>query len=363
MTDAKHRVAIIGCGRLGQHYTTAYQTFPDTEVVAIVEHSPERREAVGKRFGVTALYPDVNALLRDVVPDIAAIVTPTKYYKEAVIACAEAGVKGVSTDKPIAARLSDADEMVDVCRDRGVVYAGGNLMRASQQVQQTAQRLRAGEYGELRGASVHRFRGEISGGGCQQLSILRLLTDSEVDEVVAWGTPPEAMARDDDEGLEINGMFHLTNGIECPVFAMEARGLGTDIWTDEALIRARGPEVTVYKGFDEKGVRIQQDPEFDPFEWSEFKYLTGSIRSFIAAIETGSTPRVTGHDLRQALEIAIASKHSAQLGSVPVKLPLEDRSLTLYPVRYRWLGGDVSGRPQSVEEAAADWEGYAPKRA
>ena len=49
--------------------------------------------------------------------------------------------------------------------------------------------------------------------------------------------------------------------------------------------------------------------------------------------------------------MAIAAKHSALWGSVPLKLPLEDRSLTLYPVAYRWLGGDESGRRQTAEEA------------
>jgi hypothetical protein len=81
-------------------------------------------------------------------------------------------------------------------------------------------------------------------------------------------------------------------------------------------------------------------------------YLVSSIRSFVDAVVTGSDLFVSGHDLRQALEIAIASKLSAQLGNKPVKLPLEDRSLALYPRKYRWLGGDASGRPQSSEEAA-----------
>ena len=40
MADKKHAVAIIGCGRLGQHYATAYSTYPDTEVVAIAERNP-----------------------------------------------------------------------------------------------------------------------------------------------------------------------------------------------------------------------------------------------------------------------------------------------------------------------------------
>ena len=122
-----YRVAIVGCGRMGQHYAEVYQALPDTDVVAIAEYDPERRRAVGERFGVGALFPDAAAMLREVVPDIAAVVLPGKYIKDAVVACAEAGVRGVSTDKPIGACLADVDAMVEVCRERGVVFAGGNL--------------------------------------------------------------------------------------------------------------------------------------------------------------------------------------------------------------------------------------------
>ena len=148
--DEKYTVAIIGCGRLGQHYAEVYQTLPNTELVAIAEYNPERRQAVGERFGVRALYEDAQDLFRHVVPDIAAVVVlPGKYIKEAVIAAAQAGVKGVSTDKPIEARLSDVDAMVEECEARGVVFAGGNLQRAMGEVQEAAGWLHAGEYGPL----------------------------------------------------------------------------------------------------------------------------------------------------------------------------------------------------------------------
>ena len=349
--ETKHRVAIIGCGRLGQHYATAYTTYPDTEIVAIAEYDPGRREAVGERFGVSALYADVHSLLRDAVPDIAAVVTPTKYYKEAVVACAEAGVKGVSTDKPIAARLSDADEMVETCERLGVVLSGGNLQRAMNEVQEAARRIRAGDYGTLIGASVHRWGGEISGGGCQHISVLRLLAGAEIDEVVAWGTPEEALAGDTDEDLIINGLFHLSSGLECPIFGAETPYCGVDVWSDEALVSWNWAPPKIFNGFDETGGRVEIDPGYAPYQWSEYRYLTGSIRSFLAAVETGSELAISGHDLRQALEVAIAAKLSAQLGSVPVRLPLEDRSLTLHPRPYRWLGGDVTGRRQTVTEA------------
>ena len=144
MSNNKHKVAIIGCGRLGQHNAQAYSAYPDTEIVGIVEHNAERRIAVGERFRVKKLYGNTEELLNDMVPDIAAIITPSKFYKDAVIACAEAGVKGISTDKPIAARLSDADEMVEICESKGIILAGGNLQRAMHEIQEAAQRIRDG---------------------------------------------------------------------------------------------------------------------------------------------------------------------------------------------------------------------------
>ena len=56
--------------------------------------------------------------------------------------------------------------------------------------------------------------------------------------------------------------------------------------------------------------------------------------------------------------MAIAAKRSAAAGSVPIALPLADRTLALRPRPYRWLGGDVTGREQSAAEAAAPWAGY-----
>jgi predicted dehydrogenase len=341
MGQVKHRVAIVGCGSMGQIYADAYSTYPDCEIVAIAEYNPDRLRAVGEKYGVKALYKDVNALLRDNVPDIVAVITPTKHYKEAVLACAQAGVKGVSTDKPIAATLSDADEMVRTCEELGVVYAGGNLMRALPELHEAARRIRAGEYGDLVGAAVHRFRGEIIGGGCQQISVLRLLTGAEVDEVIAWGHPPEALARQDDEGLAINGRFHMTSGLECQVFGTDTSLSWVDVWSEEVMVSSNVLPPVIYKGYDESGARVRIDSHYAPYEWSEFGYLTGSIRSLLATVDTGSELAISGHDLRQALEVAIAAKQSALLGSVPVKLPLEDRSLTLYPRAGRWLGRDV----------------------
>ena len=354
MAEKKYTVGIIGCGRLGQHYAEVYQTLPNTELVAIAEYNPERRKAVGERFGITALYQDAQDMYRETVPDITAVVLPGKYIKDAVIASAQAGVKGVSTDKPIGARLSDVDEMVAECEKRNVVFAGGNLQRAVSEVQEAARWLRQGDYGELRGASVHGWGGEISGGGCQHISVFRLLAQAEVTGVIAWGKSEEALNGDSDEGLSISGHFQLSNGLSCPVFGEPTPYRGVDVWTDDALVRWDWSPPEIYQGFDERGARIKVERPYTPLQYPRFSYMATSIMSFLDVVENGGELYVSGHDLRQALEVAIAAKHSALWGSVPLKLPLEDRSLKLYPRPYRWLGGDQADRPQSYQEALGD---------
>ena len=64
------------------------------------------------------------------------------------------------------------------------------------------------------------------------------------------------------------------------------------------------------------------------------------------AVDTGEDAVCSGHDYRQALEIAIALKQSAHHGHGRISLPLEDRSLKIYPHPYRlkaamWQVGKV----------------------
>jgi len=351
-------VGIIGCGRMGQQYVDVYNTLPGTELVAIAEHNPERRRVVGERFGINALFADAREMLAHVTPDVVAVVLPGKYIHDAVLAAVEAGVRGVSTDKPIGAVLADVDEMVDACAEAGIVFGGGNLQRAMTSVQQAANRLQAGEFGEIIGASVHRYGGEISGGGCQHIAVLRRLTGAEVTEVIAWGEPAEALQQESDEGLQINGQFRLSNGIVCPVFPRDTPHRGVDVWTQDALVRWDWGDPQIFTGLDDNGQRIEIDPNYAPAEYPQFTYLGTSIQSFISVVERGVEHEnelfISGRDLRQSLEVAIAAKHSALRGSVPLSLPLEDRSLSLHPVDYRWLGGDQSGRPQTLDEAAGN---------
>ena len=230
--------------------------------------------------------------------------------------------------------FADTDEMVETCQANGVIFAGGNLQRARHDVQHAARMLQQGQLGTIQGAAVHGWQGEIVGGGCQHVAVLRLLTGAEVTSVVGWFDPPEGL-RDDDglavdnterdgESLQVRGLFGSTwdplPGLReqpphpprelssdrldthgcCRRQGDDATGRGVEVWTDRALVRwdwgksalldhasssladtlsatTPGPPEVFY-GFDDEGARIPVPMDYPSFEYEEFSYLTGSIR-------------------------------------------------------------------------------------
>ena len=186
-------------------------------------------------------------------------------------------------------------------------------------------------------------------GGCQHISVLRLLAGAEVEEVIAWAVPQEALVNESDDGLIVNGLRRLPGGIECPVFAQKTSSGGVDDWTADSLVRWSWGPPELYKGFDVGEVRVRLDHQYQRYCWSQHSYLTGSVRSFLPAVETGGELAIPGHDLHQALEVAISAKHSAFLGSVPVKLPSETAS-------WRCTRGSIGG-PVAMSRA-----GHSPSK-
>lgn len=328
---------------MGQIYAATYDAYHDCDLVAIAEANPERRQEVGERYSVPGRYADVQELLRAVVPEVVSIVLPTRLIPPAVIACAEAGVRAISAEKPILARLADGDAMLEACQRNRVIFSGGNLQRAMPEVQEAAGWVREGRLGRLQGACLH-LGEELSGSGVQPLSIVRLLVGSEVEWVQGWIDPPEA-AFDDRDVCQARGILHFTNGVQCQVFPSASSGNGVEVWGENGLLRWNWAAPELFAGFDAEGARLRSEAEYALYEYSEFGYLTGALRSMIRALESGNPDAlaVSGRDLCQAIEIAIALKLSARRGNVRVYLPLPDRELAMYPVPYRWLGGDATG--------------------
>jgi hypothetical protein len=329
----------------------------------LVDTARERRQVFAERYGINTVYDTVDQLLENDIPDIVSIIVPVAINPSLVIACAEAGVKVVSCEKPIAVSLAEADEMVRVCRERGTALGCGTAFWDVPYVLNAANWVKAGNIGKLTAAAIPGgLPREVSGGCCVQLTIMRLVTGMEVEWVEGWTLPPlpEYVADPELDEAEIDspayGRIGLTGGIICEVPKPEEKKTAklqcriTVIGEEgQAWIAPPQPILMVGKGLE----AVPVYPEF--FKVRSSVHFVPAVERLLKAFDSGEEAQCSGHDYRQALEIACAFKLSAKRGHERVYLPLEDRSQRIVPQPYRLEGGDVAGwesagPPQPNEE-------------
>ena len=74
------------------------------------------------------------------------------------------------------------------------------------------------------------------------------------------------------------------------------------------------------------------------------------------AIENGAEPIGSGENSRKCLEIAIALRESHRRGRIPVRLPLEDRSLRIVPPMSRWLNKKETMSIEQYRDSIGSWK-------
>ena len=119
MASQKYTAAIVGCGSIGRAHMEGYSLVDKVEVVAISDPVAAAREQYLREFGDLQAYERVEDMLTDSRPDIVSVCTWHLLHPAPTIAAAEAGVKGVICEKPMAIGMAAADSMVDACEASG----------------------------------------------------------------------------------------------------------------------------------------------------------------------------------------------------------------------------------------------------
>ena len=113
------RVAVIGCGPIGNRHADIHQEDALAELVAVCDIRHDRANAAAERLGVPAFYsaPD---MLNSVAPDVCSVATGGVEYGsdhyEPTIQALEAGCH-VLCEKPICNTIPEAEKMVACARE------------------------------------------------------------------------------------------------------------------------------------------------------------------------------------------------------------------------------------------------------
>jgi predicted dehydrogenase len=119
------RVGVIGVGHLGQHHVRIFKGIENCQLVGIHDQDSERAKEIAEKNNVKA-YDEYESLLDDIdAIDIA--VTTVHHYRLAKTAL-EKG-KHLFIEKPITSKLEEAEELIKIAEDKGLMIQVGHIER------------------------------------------------------------------------------------------------------------------------------------------------------------------------------------------------------------------------------------------
>ena len=326
--------------RLPVSHASAYYWVRDTDVVAGCDLRPERAADFKRQWN--ELLPEVRVyrnhreMLAAEDLDIVSVVSSDHAHAQIVVDAAEAGVKGILCEKPIATTLADADRMIAATEQAGIPMLVNHTRRWMSPWLQVARLIREGTIGE-----VQRI---VASQGGPRAMLFR--TGTHICDSIAWfaAAPPLAVYALPEPGLERYGPRYAGDGGRDPEsdpalsvlveFENGARAFWNmcktmpqvfdiDVYGENGCIRGRtfpGDEILITLDVGDHRLVTEPLPRIDYANG----WFAGCVSELVSLIRNGGTPSSGGREARRSLEIMLAALQSQARGGERVPLPIQD---------------------------------------
>ena len=139
------KVALAGAGAFGTKHLDGIKLIDGVEVVSVVGRELDKTREVAARYGIPHVCTDLAESLAIAKVDAVILATPTQLHAAQTIACLKAG-KHVQVEIPMADSLADAQAIVALQRQTGLVAMAGHTRRFNPSHQWLRQRIVKGEF-------------------------------------------------------------------------------------------------------------------------------------------------------------------------------------------------------------------------
>jgi predicted dehydrogenase len=304
-------------------HAARYAAVDDTVVVAACDADAQKLATFGERWGVSALYSDVDEMMRQERPDIVSICTHTGIRHEVAMQVIAHGPRAIFLEKPMAETLRQCDDIIAACDERGIVTAV-NCSRRWEPGYTQAKALVGEVIGPLRCITGY-CPGGLSHMGSHLLDLVRYLVDDAPAEWVCGHVPGADTGDQDVSGL---GLIQFAGPIHGYINMLEAGAVGVEV----DLIGTTG-RVQIGDNGNWCRLWVQTKDGLGRASLAEipFPHLMDtphmgrmSVLDLAGCVRNGGKPRCSAVDGRAALELALALRHSERAGGSRVALPYPD---------------------------------------
>jgi predicted dehydrogenase len=292
------RAAVIGAGVFGRHHASKYVSAPGVTLTAIADTDPETRRLVASQFGLIP-SADWRDLLGKV--DLVSVCTPASTHAEIVRAFLDSGAH-VLVEKPIATTLDEAEELIRLAAERGLVLTVGHQERFvfaksglldGGEVPLSVESVRAGPW-TGRGTDVSVVLDLM----IHDLDLVHQLLPGAVMDVQALGRLVHGHLPD-----EVSATVTFENGATAELVASRAADARS------RSLRAIYTDGMIEIDFLTRKVKNTTGRRLNPLDLTD--PLGESVTAFVKAVEGERTALVRPEEARQALRTALMIEEAA----------------------------------------------------
>ena len=153
------RAALVGAGNIAGRYATRILAADGLELAGAADIAPGRAEAFAAEYGGVP-YESLDALLADDTVDLVVNLTAPQAHAEVTAAALRAG-KHVHSEKPLALRHAEAEQLLGLASERGVRLSASPATLMGEAQQTLWKLVREGAIGRVRAVYAEANWGRI----------------------------------------------------------------------------------------------------------------------------------------------------------------------------------------------------------
>jgi predicted dehydrogenase len=300
------RAGVIGVGYLGRFHAQKFAALEEVDLVGVADVDPERAREVGREVGARA-FADFRPML-DMV-DMVSIVVPTQHHYAVARECLSKG-RHILLEKPITQTVDEAEELIALAGEKGLVFQVGHLERFNPAVLALRGILKNPLFIESHRLASFKPRGTdvnvVLDLMIHDIDIILSMVPSRIKQVNSVGVPVFS------EEVDIaNARLQFENGCVANVTASRASREAMRkirIFQSDAYISIdyQARKIAIFRK-DGAGIPIPGLPNvtMEEMAFEQSDALMSEINSFVETVKNGSAPVVSGEDGKRALELAI----------------------------------------------------------
>jgi UDP-N-acetylglucosamine 3-dehydrogenase len=301
-------------------YANAIDELENVELIGIADENEERGKKAAGHFN-TSYYSNYMALLQE---DIDAVIVTSEnvHHLEHVTAAAKAK-KHILCEKPLATTIEDGKEMIQCCKDEGVILQTAFPVRFNMSIIRAKKLIDEGNLGRIlaiRGTNRGSNPGGWfvdplkSGGGAvidhtvHVVDIMRWFMNAEVQEVYAEVDSLFSEDPSDDCGILT---MEFNNGVFTSLDCSWSRNQSFPTWGDVTLEIVGNQGTLTVDAFAQKLDVYSNDKGVQWEYWGD-DMDRGLIDDFVQTVREGKQPAITGEDGLKAVEVALTAYQASQ---------------------------------------------------